>query len=177
MFVCSFKHFDNKSVVPFPHALKTLLSETFPFNWQSLPFHKYPSLHCVYYASESWLLLRTALGYTHLPAECAGQPISYFAGHRLHLQVAELVLCVQQTPADQKNTVTDWMTVTFFFFICTSIQQLAISVSPGLIRVNSVQHGSGKLQVPAELLHVHNAMVHLLQDPLQPDKTNTYSCT
>lgn len=46
------------------------------------------------------------------------------------------------------------------------------SVPPGLISVNSVQHGSSQLQVPAEFQQVHDAMVHLLQDPLQPE-TNT----
>lgn len=40
--------------------------------------------------------------------------------------------------------------------------------SPGLVCVNGVQHGRRQLQVPAELLQVHDAPVHLLQGRLQP---------
>lgn len=69
-----------------------------------LPFYKYPSLHCMDDAPESRLLLGTTLGHAHLPAEGARQPITYLAGHRLRLQVAELVFSVQQTPAEQKET-------------------------------------------------------------------------
>lgn len=52
---------------------------------------------------------------------------------------------------------------------------ISLSVLLGLISVNTVQHGRSELQVPAELLQVHDAPVHLLQDPLQPDNTQTHT--
>lgn len=73
---------------------------------QHLPLYKDPSLHCMDDAPESWLLLGAALGHAHLPAEGTGQPITDLTGHRLCLQVAELVLGVQQTPAEHKHVVT-----------------------------------------------------------------------
>lgn len=44
---------------------------------------------------------------------------------------------------------------------------------PGLVCVNSIQHGRSELYVPAEFLKVDDPSVHLLQDPLQPDNTDT----
>lgn len=55
-------------------------------------------------APESWFLLGTTFGYTHLPAEGTCQPVTYFARHRLCLKVTELILSVQQTPSEQKET-------------------------------------------------------------------------
>lgn len=58
---------------------------------------------------------------------------------------------------------------------CISIHQClsVYSARPGLISVNSIQHGSSKLQIPAEVRQVQDTTVHLLQDPLQTDKTFT----
>lgn len=129
---------------------------------------------------ESWLLLRTTLGHTHLPAEGTCQPITHFTWHWFCLQVAEFVLSIQQTPSRQTETpVSDslerkwqrkWIYLDEYLFLKLQVY----AVLPGLISVNSIQHGSGKLQVPAEFLQVHNTTVHLLQDPLQPGKANTY---
>lgn len=128
---------------------------------------------------ESRLLLGATLGHAHLPGEGARQPIPHFAGHRLRLQVAELVLGVQKTPAGQKGTPVSrswdsqgrWV----YFGYTSTCYFVSASVLLGLVGVNSVQHGSGELQVPAEFLQVHDAPVHLLQDPLQPDDANTHT--
>lgn len=69
-----------------------------------LPFYKYPSLHCMDNAPKSWLLLRTTPRHTHLPAEGTRQPVTYLTGHRLCLQVAELILGVQKTPSGRTET-------------------------------------------------------------------------
>lgn len=71
-----------------------------------LPFHKDPSLHRMNDAPESRLLLGAAFGHAHPPAEGARQPITHLAGHRLRLQVAELILRVQQAPAEKKGSMT-----------------------------------------------------------------------
>lgn len=69
-----------------------------------LPFYKYPSLHCMDNAPKSWLLLRTTPRHTHPPAEGTRQPVTHLTGHRLCLQVAELILSVQKTPSRQTET-------------------------------------------------------------------------
>lgn len=129
-------------------------------------------------APKSWLLLRTTPRHTHLPAEGTGQPVTYLTGHRLCLQVAELILGVQKTPSRQTETCvsnsldTRWQRC-IQLLIHLSVVRSFYAAPPGLICVNSVQHGSSQLYVPAEFLHVHNPSVHLLKDHLQSDKTHS----
>lgn len=87
-----------------PAVISAALLQSSFWQQQCLPLHKYPSLYRMHNAPESWLLLRTTFGHAHPPAEGARQPVSDLTGHRLRLQVAELILSVQQTPAGQKES-------------------------------------------------------------------------
>lgn len=92
------------------------------------------------------------------------------ASHWAHLQCP--------TDACREKHILDKHWQSFVFYTAIHLTACsACSGSPGLIGVDSIQHGSCKLQVPPEFLQVHHAMVHLLQDRLQPDNTNTVHYT
>ena len=63
-----------------------------------LPLDKYPGLDGVDDAAEARFLLIAPQHQAHLAGEGGGQPIPHLRGHRLRLDVAELVLCVHQAP-------------------------------------------------------------------------------
>lgn len=63
-----------------------------------LPLDKYPSLHGVDDAAEARFLLIASQHQAHLASEGGGQPVPHFRGYRLWLDVAELILCVNQAP-------------------------------------------------------------------------------
>ena len=60
-----------------------------------LPFHKYPSLYCMDNTPEPGFLLCPSQHHPHLPREGRSQPVPDLWGHRVGLDVTELIFCVQ----------------------------------------------------------------------------------
>lgn len=63
-----------------------------------LPLYEYASLDGVDDAAEARLLFVASQHQAHLAGEGGGQPVPHLWRHRLGLDVAELILCVHQTP-------------------------------------------------------------------------------
>lgn len=66
-----------------------------------LPLNKDASLNGVDDAAEARLLFVAPQHQAHLAGEGGGQPVPHLRGHRLRLDVAELILSVHQTSADK----------------------------------------------------------------------------
>lgn len=62
----------------------------------TLPLHKDSGLHCMDDAAKPRLLLWPPSHHTHLPGEGRRQPITHLHGHGVRLDIAELILCIQQ---------------------------------------------------------------------------------
>lgn len=68
-----------------------------------LPLNKYSCLDGVHNAAEARLLLVASQHQAHLTSEGGGQPVPHLGGHRLGLDVAELVLRVDQAPEGSRR--------------------------------------------------------------------------
>lgn len=64
--------------------------------YDTLPLHKDSGLHGMDDAAKPWLLLWPPSHDAHLPGEGRRQPIAHLHGHGVRLDIAELVLCIQQ---------------------------------------------------------------------------------
>lgn len=70
-------------------------------NEHDVPLHKNAGLYGMDDATEPWFLLRASAYHAHLPGEGGGQPVAHLHGHRVSLDIAELVLRVQQASAKE----------------------------------------------------------------------------
>lgn len=76
-------------------------SETFCI----LPLHEDSGLHGMDDAAKPRLLLWPPSHNTHLPGERRRQPVTHLHGHGVCLDIAELVLCIQQASGKEKKNI------------------------------------------------------------------------
>ena len=130
------------------------------YRYCKIPFYKYASLNCVDNTPEPWLFLGPPPHHAHLSGEGGGQPITNLHRYRVRLDVTELILGVQESPAKHRITPSEmiqslsvkaWRQGWF----CYSISALILNTQEGFLKATSQTTTKNKNTVYPKIFKIY----------------------